>query len=133
MPHRSSLIDVGRRNKGGAYQKRKRDPQFRAQWAEALETGYARMEMMLLARAAGTASAQGAAAVVEYDADAHRDLTDAIDSQLALQLMAAHRAALHSGRPRGGGRPPITVDMVQVEASICKQLDALAKRRAAAK
>lgn len=115
----------------GAYAKRRIDPAFRETWADALETGYAKLETMLIARAAGTASAAGAAAEVDYDGDAHADETEALDSQLALQLMAAHRAALHSGRPRGGGRPPTVVDMAQVEASILKQLDALAKRRAA--
>ena len=118
---------------GGAYAKRRIDPVFRATWAEALETAYAKLETMLIARAAGTATAGGAAAMVDYDPDAHREVTEALDSQLALQLMAAHRAALHSGRPRPGGGKPTTADMAQVEASIRKQLDALAKRREAAK
>lgn len=108
----------------GAYFRRHADPAFRASWAEALETGYVKLETLLLARAGGTADADGAAAAVDYDPGAHDDETDALDSQLALQLMAAHRAALR-GRPRGGGRPVTTVDPDALAETILKRLAAI--------
>lgn len=113
----------------GAYFRREADPLFRAAWAEALETGYVRLETMLLARAAGTADAAGAdAAVADYDPSAEADATEALDSQLALQLMAAHRAALR-GRPRGGGPAITRADPDALAQTILKHLAALNKRR----
>ena len=46
----ASLRVVGMES-GSLYKLRKRDAKFRAEWAEALREGYAKLEMMLLERA----------------------------------------------------------------------------------
>ena len=132
----------------GAYTLRRRDPVFRAEWADALECGYARLETMLLARAAGTDAPTGAPthaptgasrrAGVEmatdapdapaFDAGAHPERTGELDTQLALSLLRLHRTTIGGGT-RGGGRPVTKVDPDELAESILTRLAALNGRR----
>lgn len=95
-----------------AYALRRKDPDFAEAWNAALAAGYARLEGMLIERAAGGPSDPGA---------------PAIDSELALSLLRHHRGPLQ-GRPRGGGPKPRVASMEEVRAAIAKQLKALNKR-----
>jgi hypothetical protein len=64
------------------YAERRRLTEFRAQWAEALGEGYAKLEAGLLAEALVHASAQTSDAMLKARAQKHR---------LALALLSAHR------------------------------------------
>lgn len=112
------------------YLKRESDPVFRERWRQALEEGYARLETMLVARAGGTADAAALEREAEAagDAGAHRELTETLDTQLAMQLLAHHRRVVHGGTRRGGYAPTkVTPD--QLADTILRQLAALNKRR----
>lgn len=119
----------------GAYNRARIDGAFREAWREALKEGYVRIETMLIARAGGTHDAlalgRAADAAEADEADALEDLTESLDTPLALALLANHRKAIHGGVRRTGGRAPTAASMEQVTAAILKQLDALARRRAA--
>lgn len=128
-----------------AYALRRRDADFRALWAEALECGYARLETMLLARAAGTDVAAVAQALSEigspgapprdgsdFDAGAHVDLTASLDTVLAFQLLAHHRRSVVAGGKRGGGPAPTKATPEALALAIEKQLTALNRRRGGA-
>lgn len=116
------------------YRRRVTDPVFRERWRLALEDGYVRIETMLLARAGGTgdtaALIRAAAAEAAGDATDLSELTESLDSGLALQLIAAHRKALHGGPRRGGGPEPTKADPDELAESILKRLAAINKRSA---
>lgn len=120
----------------GAYEKRRIDPVFRERWRLALDEGYVRIEAMLIARAGGTADAaalvRAAAAEATGDAGALPYVTEALDTQLALQLLTNHRRVVHGGTRKGGPglRPAATQD--ELANAILKQLDALKRRRGGA-
>lgn len=101
-----------------AHQLRRRDPAFAEAWAEALEQGYAHIEAMLLARAIG----QEADPLRSGDPDAVP-----FDPAMALQVLMTRKGMTAPGRTRVG---PATrqVSIEQVEQSLRKKLDALAKR-----
>lgn len=134
---------------GGAYTLRRRDPEFRVAWAAALECGYARLEAMLLARAAGTDAPPRRAGVETavaprggdaFDPGAHGERTEGLDTALALALLRLHRANIGSGdgrgagrgAGRGGGRPVTKTDPDELAEAILRRLDALNKRRGGA-
>lgn len=115
-----------------AYLKRQTDPVFLERWRQALEEGYVRIEAMLIARAGGTADAdalaRAAAAEAAGDAGAHPELTEALDTQLAMQLLSNFRKVVHGGK-RTGGRKPTAATPDELTAAIEKQLSALNRRR----
>lgn len=129
----SQSVEAVGMNLGGVYTLRRRDPAFRTEWADALECGYARLEAMLLSRAAGTDGARdgvevGIAPGEPFDPGAHPQATAATDPVLALALLRLHRTTV-SGGTRGGGRPVTKVDSDALADAILKQLSALNKRR----
>lgn len=132
----------------GAYAKRRSDPAFAAAWRDAVECGYARLEAMLIARAGGThdAAEMMAAArrdgeasppggwpptcpTIEFDPGAHVAISEALDSAMAITLMASHRKVVHGQGARGGGVPAGAATPDELADAILKQLDALARRR----
>lgn len=95
-----------------AYTLRRKDPEFAEAWNAALAAGYARLEAMLIERAAGG----------PVDPDASQ-----MDRDLALQLLRHHRGPLE-GRPRGGGAKPRMASIEETDAAILKKLKVLNKR-----
>ena len=95
-----------------AYTLRRKDPDFAEAWSVALAAGYARLEGMLIERAAGG----------PVDPDAPQ-----MNSELALSLLRHHRGPME-GRPRGGGPKPRVASMEETDAAILKKLKALNKR-----
>lgn len=135
---RFSVAQVGMSDTG-AYMLRQRDARFRDDWAAALEAGYARLETMLLARAGGTSKtipADGGGGERSrlrespgFEAGAHLDLTEDMDSALALQLLALHHRGVTGGPARRRtSRTLRRVTPEEMEAAILKQLSALGKR-----
>ena len=121
----------------GCYIKRRNDQAFADEWQATMADGYVRMETMLIARAGGTDNAEALterAKVEREDADgatlseALIALTESLDSQLALQLMASHRKTVHGG-VRSGGVPGGKADPDALDAAILKQLAALKTQR----
>lgn len=117
----------------GAHGKRRRDPIFRERWRQALEDGYVRIETLLLARAGGTADAEALARVEEMgdagDAGALLELTEAMDTPLALSMLANHRKALHGGTRKPGGPALTKADPDELAETILKRLSAFNKQR----
>ncbi len=131
----SHAVAAAGMNLGGVYTLRRRDPEFRAQWADALECGYARLETMLLARAAGadgggdTAPPDPASSKPPpFDEAAHPQATACMDPVLALALLRLHRTTIGGGT-RGGGRPVTKADPDELADAILKQLAVLNRRR----
>lgn len=118
----------------GAYALRQRDQQFREDWAAAIEQGYARLEAMLMARAGGTSRMVGPAGEPiesgNFDGAAHLDISEEMDSQLALQMMALHRRAARGGPDkRRTSRTLRRASPEEMAAAILRQLSVLNKRQ----
>lgn len=116
-----------------AYEKRRADPVFAERWRQALADGYVRLETMLIARAGGTGDAEALARAVEAeaagDAGALRELTETLDTELALQLLSFYRKVVNGGARKVAGPRRGKATMEQVEAAILKQLSVLNRRR----
>lgn len=106
------------------YRLRRRDAAFAAAWQEALETAYVLLEAALLARAMG-----GEAIDPAPGEDAGDDDVEAapFDPKLALTMLARHDAKT-SGRARPSAGSMRQATLAEVEISLRKKLDALAKR-----
>lgn len=105
-------------HESGVYQLRARSAEFRAQWAAALDEGYAKLELMMLQRAMnGTVKKVTRAGGV---IDRFREYSDAT----ALQLLKAHKDRT---------RPAADLPEEDVEAArkrILKKLEAIERREA---
>jgi hypothetical protein len=146
---RASAAAVGLRQ-NALYRMRHRDPEFAAQWQDALTAGYATIEALLLERArlalearrSGKNSpddrADGTAPVDGPDGNqgggggadalaAGDDFALSMDSDQILKLLAAHRRTIN-GTPRGGRRPGPAASEAEACEAIRKKLDALRKR-----
>ena len=122
----ASAKAVGIHN-ANVYALRRRDPDFAAAWAEAIEAGYARIEMMLIERAQGEAHRVA-------DAGDALPLPDAasMDTGLALELLRVHGAVARGGSGRRiGGRAQVA-DRKAVAAKIMARI-AAERRRAGRK
>jgi hypothetical protein len=114
-----------------AYSLRRRDTDFAAEWQAALETGYARLEALLIERAGGG----GRAPDDDDDDDRGSDPEGppppdpaGVDSELALHLLRMHRGPLR-GRPnRGGGVALGRADKKDLTAAIMRHLRVLRRR-----
>lgn len=103
-----------------AYQLRRRDPQFRGLWQEALLEGYDHLEGLLLAHALGSVNQVEPAIPGEGEAAAP------FDPKLALSILTVHRPN-REGRERGG-RKRARPSEAEVDAALTRQLDALARQ-----
>ena len=100
------------------YVRRRADAAFRAAWFEALDEGYARLELLLLKRA-------GAAEPIDYEvAD---DPAEEPDTALARYLLGEHRKAL-AGTPHKGAPPHRGAEWSEVEEYFVAKLRALKVR-----
>jgi hypothetical protein len=106
------------------YQRRMRDAGFRAEWQAALEQGYARLEAMLIAAAAGEPPIEidGALEAVPPTTGDGR-----FDKDLALHLLREHKKGLAG---LSGGPRPIRkgAEWGEVESYFIGKLRALKKR-----
>ena len=105
---------------------RKRDGEFSLLWAEALESGYERLENELLARALGQTSSGDNPSSAEI-AVPPADLPP-FDPVLAIQVLKL-RADLGRDRGRTKGVRPAVKTQGEIDAALLKRLDALAARR----
>ena len=104
------------------YDARRRDPVFAEQWAEAIESGYATLEALMIERAAaGGRYAPGETPVPG---------PETIDTMLAMELLKMHRGLL--GRRPVGGAPPRLAQEKELAAAIVAKLEMLEKRKAKA-
>lgn len=101
---------------------RMRDAEFAAAWDAAMETGYASVEAMLLARATGMQDAVDAADPGEY---APPPETEKMSSELGLRLLALHNK---NGQPQNRRKPFKRATQDELEAALLKRLKALHKR-----
>lgn len=116
----------------GVYQLRKRDPAFAALWAEAMEIGYERLEMALLAHALIGVNAIDIGEAIDAAADAEQADTardagpvDSAAVQLAMALLTKHRQGVDGKSVTKRGRRPTPEE---TDAALKKQLDALARK-----
>lgn len=121
---RAACLAAGRHHTG-AYALRRRDPEFAAQWQEALEQGYATLEAALLERALRPLR-------YEPGEDAPNGPPADFDVEAAMKLLAQHRT--HQGRgarpaQRGGPRPQRATE-AETNAAIMAALDRIDARQA---
>ena len=111
-------------NKRNAYALRRRDPAFAAEWAEALEQGYAELEMLLLRQAIF-----GSTTTETLDgADASRARVKTVHSfphAIALRLLLAHRSGVDAFRDRQGIERP---GSAEVQEDIMRRIDEVRER-----
>lgn len=100
-----------------AYQLRRRDEAFAAQWRMAIATGYDRLEAALLEHA------MRAVATTEHGAVSETPF----DPEMAMQILGQHHAR-QTGRGKPGGRPLRRATPAETDAAILKQLAALDRR-----
>ncbi|MEA3389472.1 MAG: hypothetical protein U9R64_09415 [Pseudomonadota bacterium] len=121
--------------RAGAYRKRAADPAFARAWDEALDMGYAEIELMLM-RAALFGSESEEVTSDGEGAGKARKVRRAPDLGVALRLFLAYRdrvAGIRAQRQAGGqagggnGRPDSAAAIAQVEAMMAE----IARRRAA--
>lgn len=104
-----------------AYSLRRRDPDFAAQWHIALETGFDRLQAMLIERAMGPMT-------IAIGDTPVPDITT-MDTDLALRLIEFNRKQVSGGPKRRGGPAPGPAASEDVAcAAILKKLDILRKR-----
>ena len=115
----SAAAEAGGIDRVHLYWIRRSDPEFRAQWADALEAGYEMLETLLVGHA-----------IDGGGTDITSGLGAAIDRDLALRLLTNHRNALN-GKSRRNGRPLKTATSEETDKAILKKLDAIERRRAA--
>ncbi len=101
------------------YDLKRRDPHFAEQCADAIETGYATLEALLIERAAlGGNYGPG---------DTPVPGPETIDSWLALDLLRLSRSPRAPRKPRGA--PPRRAQEKELAQAILAKLDTLAERR----
>ncbi len=101
------------------YKRRLKDPAFREAWEAALETGKARLELMLVE-----------AAQRRFDPDAlpmPGGEAPLVSVGEAINLLKLHRDPVRAAGQRGGPEPRVASD-AEVEASLIKRLKVFAKR-----
>ena len=114
-----------------------RDPQFAALWRDALETGYAHIEALMLERAhmalqaenldaADIGSEQDAQQVKEAKAQGAR-LALSMDADQILRMLSFHRRTVNGGK-RGGSPKRAAASEEVACAAILKKLQVLRKR-----
>lgn len=109
--------------RGSAYLLRRRDPEFAAQWQQALEAGYERLEMALLRRAREAVGDL----VLDEDAEpvGRMTVTQAID------FMGKHRASVARGGARKRRPPPREVaTQEETDAALLKRIEMVERQRA---
>jgi hypothetical protein len=102
------------------YWHRRRRPEFAARWKEALEQGYARLEMALVEAACDTLDS------AEFDAD--RPIPKMTVEQ-AMNVLRAHRNAVEGDGKRGPGRYARRRTFEEVRDSIVKKIEAIERAR----
>jgi len=111
----------------GAYAQRRSDPEFAEQWQAALETGYARLEAMLIDRAGGRVVADRA---IDDGAGAETPTPpnpEGMDAELALNLLRLHRAPL-KGAPRRPSSKPQRAGKEELVRALIRQLRVIRRR-----
>ena len=101
--------------KSDLYHRRRREPAFAAEWAEAVALGYAMLETRLL----GHALAGGGEKIAQDGA------FPAIEVSVAMKLLAAHRDA---SAPMRGGRALRHVTPQETDAALMKALAAAERK-----
>ncbi|WP_144243929.1 hypothetical protein [Sphingopyxis sp. MWB1] len=104
-----------------AYGLRRRDPEFAAQWQEALVQGYERLDMALLRRALEV--------VGELELDEPSEPIVKMSVDQAIDVMNKHRQSVVGGRARGW-TPPRLASQEETDAVLMKRI-AMVKRRKA--
>lgn len=130
----SEAARVAGRCRAGAYRKRRADPAFERAWEEAMDEGYAEIELMLMRASLFGAESEEVTTGADGAVKA-RKVKRAPNLTVALRLFLAYRdkvARIREKRrgdgPGGGARPDSPEAVAQVKAMMA----AIAKKRAAA-
>ena len=102
------------------YALRRRDPDFAAQWRAALESGFDRLQAMLIERAMGPM-------VVAIGETPVPDAAQ-MDTALAMQLIEHHRRTITGAKMRRGGPVQTRATEEETNAAILKRLKVLHRR-----
>lgn len=108
----------------GAYALRGRDPEFAEQWRAALETGYARLEAMLMQRAARGSDDEEPGEGPGPDQPPPDPAR--MDTELALNLLRMHRAPLNGSQRKASNRR--SAGQKELVAALLKLLRVLRRR-----
>ena len=106
---------------------RQRDPQFAAQWQDALEAGHAAIEALMLERARMALQAKKPTKGKSKAASAGAEFALSMDADQILRLMTLHRRTVNGGR-RGGSAASPAASEEEACAAILKKLTVLRKR-----
>ncbi len=106
---------------GAVHQLRHRDPAFAAAWEDAVEAGYASIEMRLIGHVLGGLSRGDAIEPVGHGAEA-------IDVELALRMLK-ERESRRSGTKDRGGRRLQRATAAETDATILAKLAVIAARK----
>ena len=103
-----------------AYWHRRRRPEFAARWQQALDQGYARLEMVLVEAACDTMD--------DVDFDADRPIPKTTVDQ-AMNVLRAHKNEIKGDGLGGPGRYARRRSLDEVKASIMKKVRAIEAAR----
>ncbi len=107
-----------------AYKTRRRDPSFAAAWDAALDTGYAALETMLIARAHDTLQRTVRLPIGETaGVPGPNDMT----TEMAMKLLSAHRGTMNGKKNSSGGKFLMSSED-ETNAAILKRLLVYKKR-----
>lgn len=106
------------------YRQRRLRPEFAARWQAALEQGYARLEMALVAAANDTLADAPFDGAPDALLDSGRPIPKMTVEQ-AMNVLRAHRHNVAGDGRRGPGNPPRRRSLDEVRASIARKVEAI--------
>lgn len=109
-----------------AYELRSRDAAFRAGWALALKSGYAKLELMLMERAF---NGDATRVLLKERSDGSSETVKEYGTQLAMMLLKLHRGAALEDDPAAGDETRLDEEAEQARAEILRKLARLRARQ----
>lgn len=108
---------------------RRRDPEFAAQWRQAIQLGYDTIEAHMLAEtiAAANRDEDHVSLPEREEGDPVPPPPSAMDRNVAFRLLQQHREDARPGGKRSGPRPTVATH-AELVAALCKRIAAVKRR-----